>query len=197
MKKIYNWIIITIMLIIDVFYIGRSFALQSYGRLLTYMALPFILLLPFLYEKFFHKKIDENLKILYYTFVFIADCLGCVVGLYETTTWFDIVAHYLSGVLTALLAIIIMKNMKYKETKFSVVIYVLSVTCLVAFIWESFEFAMDTFAGMNLQHVKETGVGDTMEDSIVAFVGAITFLITYFLSGKKGKLYKFITDIKI
>lgn len=197
MKKIYNLFLILIMLIMDMLYIYQALTLKVYDRFLTYIALPFILLIPLVYEKVFKRNVDINLKVIFYTFIFVADFLGCVVNLYNTTEWFDVFAHYLSGVLSAFIAVIMMKNFHYKETKFGVIIYVLSVTCLIAVTWEIFEFCMDNFAGMNLQHVIETGIHDTMEDVISAVIGSICFLAFYLSTSKKGKLHTFITDVKI
>lgn len=197
MKKNYNLFLVLIMFVMDILYIYQALTLKVYDRLLTYIALPFVLLIPQIYEKIFKRDVDINLKVIFYTFIFVADFLGCVVNLYNTTEWFDLFAHYLSGVLSAFVAMIMMKNFHYKETKFGIVIYVLSVTCLIAVSWEIFEFCMDNFAGMNLQHVIETGVHDTMEDVIIAVIGSISFLVAYLSTPKKGKLHTFITDVKI
>ena len=195
MKKIYKICIIVSLLVLDAIYIYQAFATQTYHRLATYLAVPFLVVLPWVYEKITKKPLNENLKLIYYTFIFIADGLGCVVDLYETTSWFDIFAHYLSGVLTAFLAIVLMKVFRYKETWLGILIYSLAVSCLVAVVWKIFEFGMDTIFGMNLQHVVETGIHDTMEDILAAVIGAISFLICYLATNKKGKLHKFIEDV--
>ncbi len=197
MKKIYNIFLIVVMLVMDMLYIYQSLTLKVYDRLLTYIALPVVLLLPWLIGKLFKRKIDINGKMIYYTFIFVADFLGCVVNLYNTTQWFDLFAHFLSGVLSALVALIIMKNFHYKETRLGTMVYVLAITALIALCWEIFEFGMDNLASMNLQHALETGVGDTMEDVIAAMVGSISFLIVYLVTSEKGVLHTFIKQINI
>lgn len=197
MKKLYQGLLILIMLIFDGIYIVNAFQSASYSRLATYLALPALILLPWLGEKIFKIKIDENLKILYLSFLFLADFLGCVVGLYNSTAWFDLFAHFLSGVLTALCGILFMKFFHYKENKLATILYVLGITALVALVWEFFEYGMDNFSGTTLQHANTTGVADTMEDMIAAFFGSISFLLLYLNTKKESMIHRFLTDIKL
>ena len=195
MKRKYNYFMIIVMVFFDVLYIFNAIKLGSYDRLPTYLALFFTLLVPTIVEKIFKLELSYNLKIIYFTFIFIADFLGCVVGLYNSTVWFDVFAHFLSGILTALLGIFLMKLFNYKETKFGSLLYALGITCLIAILWEMFEFGMDTISGTTLQHVPDTGVNDTMEDVIAAFMGSLVFLIVYFCETKQGLLHKFTKNL--
>ncbi len=177
MKKIINYILIFIMLGFDFFYLINCVKFFNYDRVHTYLALPIVLLVPYALEKILKKKLNINLKIIYFCFIFFADFLGCVVNLYGKISWFDTFTHYLSGIFTAYLGILLMN--KFKQTFLSRIIYILGFTCLVAVIWEFFEYSMDSFFGMTLQHADTTGVNDTMIDLISAFLGSITFLIFY------------------
>lgn len=179
MKKTINYILIFIMLGFDFFYLINDLKIGDSNRILTYLALPFVLLVPYLLEKITKKELDINLKLFYYLFIFLADFLGCVVNLYGSVAWFDTFTHYLSGIFTAYLGILMMKRFHFKQTFLSCIIYVLSFTCLVAVIWEFFEYGMDSLFGMTLQHADTTGVNDTMIDLVSAFLGSITFLIFY------------------
>lgn len=197
MKKIYNSLLIILMLIIDSIYLYNSITNQNGHRLATYLALPLVLLLPLLYEKIVKKPLKDELKVIYYSFIFIADALGCVVGLYEKIGWFDIFSHYLSGVVTACVGIIILNDWKIKEKPFQVIILCLAITCFVAVFWEIFEFSVDNIAGMNLQHSIDTGVRDTMEDMIAAIIGSISFLGIYFITATNGIFHKFLNNLTI
>ena len=50
---------------------------------------------------------------------------------------------------------------------------------LIASLWEFLEYGADTFMHLNVQHNIETGVSDTMEDMLVAFLGSIIVALTY------------------
>lgn len=197
MQKIINRILIAGMGLGTLWYLYQALTTSTYDRLATYIAVFPLLLLPFIYEKITKRRVDENMRLIYYVFLFLADFLGCVVNLYNVTHWFDTFTHYLSGVLTALLAIIMMKNFKYKETTFGSIVYALAITALVALLWEIFEFTMDSLTGTTLQHVKETGVTDTMKDVMVAMLGSLTFLVAYLGTKKDNFLHKFIKEVKI
>lgn len=70
---------------------------------------------------------------------------------------------------------------------------------MIASLWEFLEYGADTFLKMNVQHSIETGVSDTMEDMLVAFLGSIIVSILYIIESKKTKkgfLRKAINDLK-
>ena len=54
----------------------------------------------------------------------------------------------------------------------------------IAVVWEIFEYSMDTFLGTNMQ---KSGLVDTMEDLIVATIGAVTVGVLGYLYLKYGK----------
>lgn len=194
MKKLYIRFLIVAMIIIDLIYIYNAFINQVYDRLPAYFALFFVLAVPWLVHKIFKVKINDNMKILYFTFILFADFGGCVLGLYVTTEWFDKLAHLLSGILTAIIALLLMNRFKYKEKKLQTIIYTLAISSLVAVAWEIFEYSADSFFGMTLQHNLETGVHDTMGDMIAAVIGNLLFLVLYF-SPKHDFFQKFIVKL--
>ena len=61
MKKIYKICIIVSLLVLDAIYIYQAFATQTYHRLATYLAVPFLVVLPWVYEKITKKPLNENL----------------------------------------------------------------------------------------------------------------------------------------
>ena len=65
----------------------------------------------------------------------------------------------------------------------------------VAALWEMFEYTCNILFGGDAQMVAKTGVNDTMQDMIVAFIGSmITSLIYYFNSNTS--LFSFMNAIK-
>ena len=59
------------------------------------------------------------------------------------------------------------------------IIWMISITLAVASLWECFEYVANIFFGGDAQRVATTGVNDTMQDIIVAFIGAIIVSAMY------------------
>lgn len=137
--------------------------------------------LPYILEKIFKIKIDNKLKFIYILFVFCAHFLGATVELYNKISWYDKLCHTLSGVLTsygALLILTFIKNCNI-ENKFFNIMYMICVTLAVASLWEIFEYTANILFGGDAQKVVQTGVNDTMQDIIVAFIGSLFVCLIY------------------
>ena len=89
--------------------------------------------------------------------------------------------HFLSGVLTSILALDILKraNVIDKNKIYINVLFVLGITFMVAGLWEIFEFTTDNIFGKDAQKVLTTGVSDTMKDIISAFLGSLIIVVSY------------------
>ena len=133
---------------------------------------------PYLIEKLFKIKTTEIEKFVVIGFVFMAQFLGVTCELYNSIYWFDKFTHFLSGVLTSLIALYLLKFYKIKLNKVFVIIFIISITLAVASIWEIFEFTNSQLFDMDPQRVIKTGVNDTMYDIIVAFLGSIIVSIS-------------------
>ncbi len=200
MKKILNYSLVIIMLIGNTYLLIRDFSAGDNTRITTYIALYPLLLVPMIFKKFIKFKISIELEVVYYMFLFLAQFLGSGVNLYKYISWFDTFTHFLSGVLTCFVSLILLYLFKHdpkKKILFNVT-YILGIVFLVAGIWEFFEFGMDQITGSNLQHWIETGVKDTMCDMLAAFSGSIIFLSVYLyemLTKKNGFITKFIESL--
>ena len=97
--------------------------------------------------------------------------------------------HYISGILTSFLAILLLVLFnKYDEKdKTFNIIFIISITLMVAGLWEIFEFAADNLLGGDAQRVLATGVTDTMKDIICALLGSILFSLSYLYECIKKK----------
>lgn len=161
-----------------------AFSNNNHSRTLTYIAIFPILLVPFIINKTKYKLNDFE-TMMYYIFIFLADFLGCVVNLYNTIYWYDLLVHFLSGIATFILGLIIYKHItKEKKNKQLKIIFCLGTVAIIAIIWELFEYFIDTFIGMDLQHTLDTGVSDTMQDMLVALLGGL--LLSFYI-WKNGK----------
>lgn len=180
MKKIkrINMFIIAITCILNTicfFKIG----LPNPSRLGPIISLYFVLFLPTLGRKFC--SIHPILELIYLIFIFIAQFLGSVINLYSKIEWYDLFAHTISGFLSGYIAIYLLMNLghfKEKNLLFQIT-YILGIVFLIAGLWEMCEFGFDSLLGSNTQHSIETGVADTMEDMIVAFLGGLMFILFY------------------
>lgn len=181
-------IIVTVMILntVSLWKIG----IENHSRLGSILSLYGILLLPYLCRKFLNFKIHPVLECIYLIFIFFAQYLGSVVNLYIKTEWYDLLVHTVSGFLSGYVAIYLLIHSGYYKNKnlFFQIVYILGIASLIAVVWELLEYGMDKLFGSNTQHALETGVNDTMEDLLVAFVGGFLFMIFYSYEVLKNKV---------
>lgn len=200
MKKLNN-VLIFLCSLASVCFFVRDLNVGSYDRLLGDITVPLVLLLLRIFGKIFKIKITSEMELVYVIFIILAQFLGSVVNLYNKVWWYDLFAHFLSGVLTAILSLVVLNWFGvYKEkNKWFNFLFIISFTLMVASIWEFMEFGADTFFGMNVQHSLDTGVRDTMEDMLIAFLGSLIVSISYLVENKvkkNGFLKRVVSDLK-
>lgn len=151
------------------------------GLILKDSSIIITITLPYLIEFILRKKIPLGIKTFYILFVFLAQFLGVTIELYNEWAYFDKFTHWLSGILTALLSLSVLKYLDmYEEHKIAFnIIWMISITLAVASLWEFFEYIANIFFGGDAQRVALTGVNDTMQDMLVAFIGSILVSIMY------------------
>lgn len=170
--KLLNKILLIIMNIGTIIVAVIEFSNNNYSRVMTFVAIYPLLLLPFIINKT-KFKLSEQEVFLYYLFILLADFIGCVCNLYNTVSWYDIFVHFLSGIFTFVLATIIFRLISKDNNKLLKILFSLGMVALIAIMWEVFEFSVDSLIHTNLQHNQDTGVIDTMQDMIVALLGGI------------------------
>ena len=136
----------------------------------------------FVLEKINKKKhiVSENVLNITYVYLLFALVLGVMLNFYRYIAWYDYLMHLLSGILVAVLANDILYLNKVKTNKIIKNIFIISVVCLSAVMWEMYEYTVDILLNMDTQNVLKTGVVDTMEDIISAFTGGILVIINPF-----------------
>lgn len=182
-----NRILIGIMILGTLASIVFSIVLVQTDRLLTQVAIFPVLLIPNLLNKM---KLHFNavMQTYFYVFIFLAQFLGCVLNFYGIFTYFDVFVHFLSGIASSFLAIYLLEIAKQKNHSILIdILFILGITCLCAVVWEIYEFGCDSLLGMNVQHAIETGVVDTMEDMIAAFLGSLLFCLLYIVEITKSQ----------
>lgn len=129
-------------------------------------------------------KLDASLEISFLFFLFISLFLGVNLSLYQSIWWLDKLSHLASGVLSAVMSVVILKSFaldQYNSQLFKV-LFILSFTALIAVAWEVFEYIANIIIGSDIQNVITTGVNDTMQDLIFALAGAglsLPFLVSF------------------
>ena len=113
MKRITNTLIFLCSLAAICFMV-KDINVGNYDRILGDITIPLVLLIPRIIKNLFKIRITDTMELIYVVFIILAQFLGSVVNLYnnDTTWWYDLFAHFLSGVLTSVLALVIY-NMFY------------------------------------------------------------------------------------
>ena len=199
--KIINWVIIIGISLFSLFYLFFGNHEQGLYKNLIIISIIPVMLLPFLLNKFFKANINPEIELVYLIFIIFAHFLGTILNFYYKIGIYDKAMHGLSGVMTSILAIIILVKSKcYEKNPIWVnVLFIISITLTVAALWEFFEFTNDNIFGKDAQKVLTTGVDDTMLDMISAFAGSIIFSVIYIIESKLKKkilITKFSYNIK-
>ncbi len=199
--KLINWIIIIGVSIFSVFYL--FFGNHEHGlykNLIIISIIP-VMLIPTLLNKLFKVNINPEIELVYLIFIFFGYFLGSILNFYYKIGIYDKIIHGLSGVMTSILAIVILvKSRCYDKNPLWVnILFIICVTLSIAAFWEFFEFINDNIFGKDAQKVAKTGVNDTMIDMIMAFIGSIIYSIIYIIEVKTDKkllVSKFAHSIK-
>lgn len=191
MKKItlINRIVILGIIIFSLLYLFLGDYTHGLYKYLIIISIIPVVLIPTLLNKFTKFKINEVIELVYLLFIFFGYFLGAVLNFYGKIALYDKLIHGLSGVMTSILAIIILVKSKcYDKNPLWVnILFIICVTLSVAAFWEFFEFTNDIIFGKDAQKVAKTGVDDTMLDMIMAFIGSIIYSIIYFIEVKTNK----------
>lgn len=186
MKTVNKWIKIGLLIYVIYEFITRLMNGDT-DRLMVVLAVLPVLLVPFFVRKVLKYPLSDRLEFCFWIFIFLAQILGCVENWYHSVSWFDLFTHFISGIVTCVIGLVLLKQYRLLDSKYLwlQIIFLLSITLGVASLWEFFEFGLDTFTGSNVQWVIETGVTDTMTDMLIAFAGSILFSVVYLGAMKK------------
>ena len=187
MKKINN-ILIILMIIVNTICMGLTLLSKYNSNILICLSLYLIVFIPKIFRNF-SSKVNDLIELIFLLFILFAQLLGCVLHFYGIIYWYDSFMHYVSGILTSFLAILLLVLFnKYNEKdKVFNIIFIISMTLMVAGLWEIFEFTVDNLLGGDAQKVLTTGVTDTMKDIICALLGSILFSFCYLYECVKNK----------
>ncbi|NNU81172.1 hypothetical protein HMH01_12070 [Halovulum dunhuangense] len=116
-------------------------------------------------------------------FVFATIFLGEALDFYNRYWWWDVALHGGSaigfGLVGFLFAFMLFEGDRYAAPPWAIGVIAFCFAVSIGVMWEIFEFAMDSFFGLNMQ---KSGLPDTMGDLIVDVIGAA-------IGGLAGFLY--------
>lgn len=199
-KKI-NIVIITLTVLINTVCLLLTIMNKYNSNVLVCLAMYIVIFIPIIIRKISKVKIADSIEMIFLIFVFLAQLLGSILHFYSLIYWYDSFTHFISGSLSALLALIILvwwKKYNHKDTSYNV-LYMIAITLMIASLWEVFEFTCDSTLGYDAQRVLVTGVTDTMKDIICALLGSLLVVISYIyeqVNKKKLLINNFLDSIK-
>lgn len=145
------------------------------SKLLILLCILPLIMVPYILDKIKLYHMNEYLIFFYYVFLLLALVMGCILKLYYKIWWFDLFTHFLSGIMTSIIAFILLSknNITTNKYKWFGFLFITTFTISIAACWEYFEFFCDKLFNEDAQWVLKTGVDDTMTDMIIATLGGI------------------------
>ena len=191
MKKLslFNNILIITFIGIDLFYTFKEFNTNKLSYILIGLSFILIILLPKIIRNVFKVNFSSILELVSIVFIILAQFFGSILHFYDKIYWYDSFTHFLSGLLTAIFALVIISGFKQNKNVLFNALFIISFSMLVASFWEMFEFISNMIFHSDPQKVLNTGVNDTMKDIVCAFCGSLLFIIMY-LYDKNNKMIK-------
>ena len=185
------WTIKIILLAAVIFKIYQMLDTGDFSRLEASIAVIPLIFAGDILKKF-GVRASAIIEIIFLVFIFISSILGSLYHFYEFVDYFDKFAHLLSGVITAILGIIILKKWKIVARRQLVfdIIFMNILSLAIAGVWEIYEFIASGILDSDLQRVGESGVTDTMYDMIIATVGSLMVSAMYYVIIRNEKYRK-------
>ncbi len=167
-----------------------------------------VVIIPLFLRKVFKIAFPKIITTFYYLFLFLSIGLGTFIGLFDTTEYWDIIVHFLSGVFFAFVGMFFVKSISEKRTEdlklYQIFIFLFVFAVALGALWEIYEFCCDLILDLNMQkYADESGVlyvgqktlVDTMLDIIFNAVGALISSIICCVCCRKNK--DFVSHFKV
>lgn len=197
-QKINRWFIGMFRILLLGALIGNIISHNWLNFFTSVLALVISCLPDFLSEKNYI-YISPGMQFLIIFFTFASLYLGELQQYYLKFWWWDIMLHTLSGVILGFIGFLLIyilnkdKNINVILSPIFVAMFSFAFAVAVGVFWEIFEFAADSFLGLNMQ---KSGLVDTMWDLIVDCLGALFASLTGFIYLTQGKPFYFKKAIK-
>lgn len=148
------------------------------GISLGALAIPVALLL---FYRLTGLKLVHQIDFIILAFTLIAYPLGSCLDFYARFPGYDKLMHMLSGAFVSILCILLYCALKPghrigRGDFWLALLFTFFGSMAVAGLWELAEYGINLVTGRDVQHVLDTGVGDTMQDMLVCMIGTIATL---------------------
>ena len=148
------------------------------GISLGTLAIPVALLL---FYRLTGLKLVHQIDFIILAFTLIAYPLGSCLDFYARFPGYDKLMHMLSGAFVSVLCILLYCALKPEHRigrgDFALaLLFTFFGSMAVAGLWELAEYGINLVTGRDVQHVLDTGVGDTMQDMLVCMIGTLAAL---------------------
>ncbi|MHB0958670.1 MAG: hypothetical protein ACYC0X_16020 [Pirellulaceae bacterium] len=179
--SVHKWFAITLQVVI---LLGCAFSVyeQQWLNTVVIAGIFFLTIVPTLLSRRWDIFIPPEFELLTIAFIFAALFLGETRDYYSRYWWWDIALHTTSGGLLGILGLLLVyvlnetPRLDLHMRPGFIAFFAFCFAVTVGALWEIFEFAMDSFFGMNMQKPMfkdPTGLTDTMWDLIVDTLGAL------------------------
>lgn len=128
-------------------------------------------------------KINDKTNFVYIIFIIFAHFFGVILRFYDKILYYDKVIHFLFGFIASYVLINFINYKSTTKTTISIII----LTIFLATMWEIYEYICSLIFNVDPQNNLTTGVNDTMQDIIVAFIGTCLFNLCFFIKNYKNK----------
>lgn len=179
--KVVNSLLFVFFIGFIVYILISSYETISLMKVLTVLCILPLIMVPYLLDKIKVYRMDEFLIFFYYLLILLSVVMGSILKLYYKIWWLDLFAHFISGIITSIIAFIVLEknkliNKKYKRFAF---LFIILFTVTISAGWEYLEFFCDKLFNSDSQWVFESGVNDTMTDMLIATLAGILSSIYY------------------
>ena len=126
-------------------------------------------------------KVVHQIDFIILAFTLIAYPLGSCLDFYARFPGYDKLMHMLSGAFVSVLCILLYCALKPghrigSDDFWLALLFTFFGSMAVAGLWDLAEYGINLVTGRDVQHVLDTGVGDTMQDMLVCMIGTIATL---------------------
>lgn len=155
-------------------------------RVIYRFALTVLLCTPFAIKRIFKITFSRLVSTIFYLYMFFAGFLGGIINFYTRLFWWDILIHFIMGMVVSILSIYILNYTVYKKDRakhnlFFTFLFMISFAMAIGALWEIWEFAGDVVFKLNSQnHIGAVGLSalkDTMIDLCMDLIGAVCGVI--------------------
>lgn len=187
-----NLVIEWILRLIIILTLFKSLIIKDYDNVFLLIITLFLTFYNMIVIKLFKIKLKSELKISIVLFIFGAQYLGTIKGLYVLFNWWDKLLHLVSGVIFLYIGIQLFEEINKRfNDNINPILNILFGFCFmlsIGVIWEIFEFIIDKYFGGNMQRTMneygQNALKDTISDLTFATLGGSICFVVEFIKFK-------------